>query len=207
MWKARGPAGAALQRNHFHATRQGGNRRACRRRSPGLTLALSTPMLSGTTACPTALLAKSVPVGTAHHNGHWPADGQNADVGQGLGIQQFQRAGQDRRAAGILVVDGPAVLKSMPPRTTLPPPPLSITRNWPGPVRAYPMPLLLSQAVWPLPSTVATLLAAVPSVMGMILFRPLRAGLERSTSEVEDGLTSAGRHCRPGLNSSGTTRR
>ena len=144
----------------------------------GLALAMSTPELPMMTVCPGALLLEERPRLDTRHQ-RIPARRRSKRPWRaGRRGDHLQRAGQDRRAAAVVVEPLPYS-----PRTTMPPPALSITLNWPGPVR---VPLLMFM-VWPLASSVATSLATVPTVWGHAIVQPRAAGLERPAGEVEGG--------------------
>ena len=82
---------------------------------------------------------------------------------------------------------------SLSPRTTVPPPRLSITCNWPGPVRATPVPIVAIEGHGrPLASNVAHVAGGVPTVMvarHCSTANPVLAGagLECPAGEVEGG--------------------
>ena len=158
----------------------------------GLALAISTPALPIDDRLSHRVAPEERPRLALDTSGHWPADGQNARAGQGLRDTTLPacRTRPSCRRCSCCRECSVVVL----PRTTVPPPALSITLNWPGPVRVPRVTLLLSQRVWPLASTVAILLAAVPTVMG-IAVGPIPPGPAWSVPavEVEGGGANAPR--------------
>ena len=126
--------GAASQRNHAHASRQGGKLLIREASAAGLTPALFTPVLSRARGLSRGATLEKCPRRGVRHKGHRPADSQNTRVGQGRGIQHLQRAGQDRRTAGVDVGDliATVVVAAEDDRAAAG---MSITLSWPGPLR------------------------------------------------------------------------
>ena len=75
----------------------------------GLALAIRTPALPIDAACPALLLPKSVPAWTLDTRDTGPPTVKMPTLGRAAVIQHFQRAGQDRRAAGVVVADGMSI--------------------------------------------------------------------------------------------------